>query len=57
MLCNRGYFGNAPVGSVVGPGSDIFSLSLMAAPLYVLFEACIFIARIFERRKKAAANV
>ena len=39
------------------PSTDIFSLSLMAAPLYVLFEACIFIARIFERRKKAAASV
>ncbi len=26
---NRGYFGNAPVGGVVGPGTDNFSLSLM----------------------------
>jgi len=25
---DRGYFGNASVGSVIGPGSDIFSLSL-----------------------------
>jgi sec-independent protein translocase protein TatC len=39
------------------PSTDIFSLSLMAAPLYLLFEGSIFVARIFERRKaKAAAN-
>lgn len=25
---NRGYFGTAPVGSVVGPGTEIFSMSL-----------------------------
>jgi sec-independent protein translocase protein TatC len=36
------------------PSTDIFSLSLMSAPLYLLFEASIFVARIFERRKAAA---
>ncbi len=33
------------------PSTDIFSLTLMSAPLYLLFEGSIFIARIFERRK------
>ena len=38
------------------PSTDIFSLSLMAAPLYALFEVSIFVARIFERRKAAAQD-
>jgi len=38
------------------PSTDIFSLSLMSAPLYVLFEVCIFLARIFERRKAKASS-
>ena len=37
------------------PSTDPFSLSAMTVPLYLMFEACIFIARIFERRKKAAS--
>jgi sec-independent protein translocase protein TatC len=35
------------------PSTDIFSLTLMSAPLYLLFEGSIFVARIFERRKSA----
>ena len=38
------------------PSTDLFSLTLMSAPLYVLFETCIFLARIFDRRKAAAAK-
>ena len=35
------------------PSTDPFSLSLLSVPLYVLYEACIWIARIVEKRKKA----
>ncbi len=34
------------------PSTDPFSLSLLTVPLYVLYEACIGIARIVESRKK-----
>jgi sec-independent protein translocase protein TatC len=33
------------------PSTDLFSLSLLAVPMYVLYELCIFIARIAEKRK------
>ena len=35
------------------PSTDPFSLSLLSVPLYVLYEACIWISRIFEKRKAA----
>ena len=37
------------------PSTDPFSLSLLSVPLYVLYEACIWIARIVERRRKEAS--
>jgi len=33
------------------PSTDPFSLSVLAVPLYVLYEGCIWIARIVERRR------
>jgi sec-independent protein translocase protein TatC len=36
------------------PTTDPISLSLLSVPLYVLYEACIWIARIIERRKRSA---
>jgi sec-independent protein translocase protein TatC len=33
------------------PSTDLFSLSVLAVPMYVLYEVCIFIARIVERKK------
>ena len=33
------------------PSTDPFSLSVLSVPLYVLYEACIWIARIVERRR------
>jgi sec-independent protein translocase protein TatC len=36
------------------PSTDIFSLSVLSVPMYLLFEVCIFIARIVERKKTAA---
>ena len=35
------------------PSTDPITLSLMAVPLYVLYEACIWIAKIMERRRAA----
>ncbi len=35
------------------PSTDPFTLSLMTLPLYALYEACIWIARIVEKRKKS----
>jgi sec-independent protein translocase protein TatC len=35
------------------PSTDPFSLSLLTVPLYVLYEACIWIARVVERKKAA----
>jgi sec-independent protein translocase protein TatC len=35
------------------PSTDLFSLSVLTVPLYVLYEACIWISRIMEKRKKA----
>jgi sec-independent protein translocase protein TatC len=36
------------------PSTDLFSLSVLAVPMYLLYEACIWIARIVEKRKVAA---
>jgi sec-independent protein translocase protein TatC len=36
------------------PSTDIFSLSVLTVPMYVLYEACIWIARIVEGRKARA---
>ena len=37
------------------PSTDLFSLSVLAVPMYLLYEACIWIARIAERRKAKAS--
>ena len=37
------------------PSTDIFSLSVLSVPMYLLFELCIFIARIVERRNAASS--
>jgi sec-independent protein translocase protein TatC len=39
------------------PSTDPLSLSLLSVPLYVLYEACIWISRIFERRKARQATL
>ena len=41
------------VACCIIPSTDPFSLSLLSVPLYILYEACIWIARIVERRKAA----
>jgi sec-independent protein translocase protein TatC len=35
------------------PSTDLFSLSVLSVPMYLLYEACIWIARTVERRKAA----
>jgi sec-independent protein translocase protein TatC len=35
------------------PSTDLFSLSVLSVPMYLLYEVCIFIARMVERRKAA----
>jgi sec-independent protein translocase protein TatC len=41
------------VACCIIPSTDPFSLSLLCVPLYVLYEGCIWVARIMERRKRA----
>lgn len=38
------------------PSTDLFSLSVLAVPMYLLYEACIWIARFAERKKKVQAE-
>jgi sec-independent protein translocase protein TatC len=38
------------------PSTDLFSLSILSVPMYLLYEACIWIARIVERRKKTISG-
>jgi hypothetical protein len=57
---NRGYFGTAGVGSVVGPGTDIFSLSLMKD--FALYEKSKFqfgveAANVFNHRNYEPPNM
>jgi sec-independent protein translocase protein TatC len=39
------------------PSTDLFSLSVLAVPMYVLYESCIWIARIVEHRKAKTAEI
>jgi sec-independent protein translocase protein TatC len=36
------------------PSTDLFSLSVLTVPMYLLYEACIWIARVVERKKAAS---
>ncbi|MCE0483276.1 MAG: twin-arginine translocase subunit TatC [Methylacidiphilales bacterium] len=38
------------------PSTDLFSLSVLAVPMYLLYEACIWVARMVERRKAAVSQ-
>jgi len=37
------------------PSTDLFSLSVLSVPMYLLYESCIWIARIVEKRKAASS--
>ena len=52
---------HAAVGILVAttciiPTTDLFSISLLAVPMYVLYEVCIFIAKIVEKKRAAATK-
>jgi Twin arginine targeting (Tat) protein translocase TatC len=38
------------LAAVITPTTDVFTLLLMAGPMYLLYEACIVIARVMEKR-------
>lgn len=40
------------LAAVISPTTDILSLALLSAPLLVLYEACIWIARYMEKKEK-----
>jgi sec-independent protein translocase protein TatC len=44
------------LAAIITPTSDVFTLMLMAGPMYLLYEGCIVIARIMERRAARAAE-
>ncbi|WP_263358823.1 TonB-dependent receptor [Acidicapsa ligni] len=57
---NRGYFGTASVGSVVGPGTDVFSLSLrkdLAIGERARFEFSAEAANVFNHRNYEPPNM
>jgi hypothetical protein len=57
---DRGYFGNASVGSVIGPGSAIFSLSLrkdIAMTEHAKFEFSAEAANVFNHRNYEPPNM
>lgn len=39
------------------PSTDLFSLSVLTVPMYLLYEICIWVARIVEKRKKKAEEI
>jgi len=38
--------------AIITPTQDVFTLLLMGGPMYLLYEACIFIATVFEKRAR-----
>jgi sec-independent protein translocase protein TatC len=47
------------LAAIITPTTDLFTLILMAGPMYLLYEGCILIARVMERkarRQSLAAN-
>jgi sec-independent protein translocase protein TatC len=38
------------LAAIITPTTDVFTLLLMAGPMYLLYEACIIIARVMERK-------
>ena len=48
-------FGIFVAACCIIPSTDLLSLSILTVPMYVLYEACIWIARIVERRQTCAS--
>jgi len=49
------FFGIVVAACCINPSVDYFSLSVLIVPMYLLYESCIWIARIVEKRKGAAS--
>jgi sec-independent protein translocase protein TatC len=47
----------AIVAAVVTPTPDVFNMSLMGAPLYILFEIGIILVKVIERKRKEAERL
>jgi sec-independent protein translocase protein TatC len=45
------FFGIFVASCCIIPSTDLFSLSVLTVPMYLLYEVCIFIARIVERKR------
>lgn len=45
------------LAAVITPTTDVFTLLLMAGPMYLLYELCIVIARVMERKDKRIIDV
>jgi sec-independent protein translocase protein TatC len=45
------------LAAVITPTTDVFTLLLMAGPMYLLYEACIVIARVMERKDRNPIDV
>jgi sec-independent protein translocase protein TatC len=47
----------AIIAAVVTPTPDVFNMSLMGAPLYILFEIGIILVKIIERKRLEAERL
>ncbi len=45
------------LAAIITPTSDVFTLLLMAGPMYVLYEACILISWMMERKARKTAEL
>jgi sec-independent protein translocase protein TatC len=40
------------LAAIITPTTDVFTLLLMAGPMYLLYEGCILIARVMEKKAR-----
>ena len=48
------YFGTFVAAAIITPQTDPVSMSVLAAPLVLMFEGCVLVARVLERRRRRA---
>ena len=48
------YFGTFVGAAIITPQTDPISMSLLAAPLVLMYEGCVLVARLVERRRRRA---
>ncbi len=49
-------FGTFAAAAIITPQTDPVSMSLLAAPLILMYEACILVARLRERRRRSSGD-